>query len=91
MIRNQDFPISFGIYAKSEMESIARGMGCEAYSYVYGYPVTSIKRLEAKIILDNWDRYNYQRIYPRFNSYKLAIEFGVDYGIIKGEIRYVVQ
>lgn len=91
MIRNQDHPLSYGTYAKGELEAIARGMGCEAYSYVYGYPVTNIKRLEAKIILENYTQYNEFMKYPRFNSYKIACELGVQYGLIQGEIQYVIQ
>ena len=91
MIRNQDYPLSYGIYAKSEIEAVARGMGCEAYSHVYGYPVTSIKRLEAKIILDNWDKYNEFMKHIRFNSFKIACELGVDYGIKQGEIQYAIR
>ena len=91
MIRNQDHALSYGTYAKGEIEAVARGMGCEAYSYVYGYPVTSIKRLEAKIILQNWDKYNEFMKHARFNSYKIACELGVDYGIIEGEIQYAIR
>ena len=68
MIKNQKHSLSFGIYCKTEIKAIAKGIGCEAYSFVYGYPVTSLKRSEAELILSNWDEYNNSKL----DSFKIV-------------------